>query len=231
MASWKAAGARAQWSVDESAEFAARRQFKYVTMLSMDLPFLDHVRPAPPRGDVNHQLASANIGEGRAGAAAEPAVGKGVYPQIPRDVALQRGVAAFAERARQSCCFVKSENRRSLFKDDPLGIQDGMYHFFDATCDHAARTRIALALGVAPCPQACASRVYFNGWCFRLWRTLWQAFCRCCLRLHPGCHLKLAHIFHRTTARMYCCRRAAYASPTQCCRALCCTAMPAHCSN
>ena len=35
MASGKAAGARAQWSVDECAEFAARQQFKYVAMLSL----------------------------------------------------------------------------------------------------------------------------------------------------------------------------------------------------
>ena len=33
--SWRAAGTRAQWSVEECAEFAARRQFKYVTMLSL----------------------------------------------------------------------------------------------------------------------------------------------------------------------------------------------------
>ena len=34
MRSWTAAGPRAQWSVEECAEFAARRQFKFVSMLS-----------------------------------------------------------------------------------------------------------------------------------------------------------------------------------------------------
>ena len=34
MTSWTAAGARAQWSVEECAEFAARRKYKYVSMLS-----------------------------------------------------------------------------------------------------------------------------------------------------------------------------------------------------
>ena len=34
MPSWAAARPRAQWSVEECAEFAARRQFKYVSMLS-----------------------------------------------------------------------------------------------------------------------------------------------------------------------------------------------------
>ena len=34
MQSWTAAGARAVWSVDTCADFAAKRQFKYITLLA-----------------------------------------------------------------------------------------------------------------------------------------------------------------------------------------------------